>query len=547
VLLVIAADEGIKPQTREHFDICQLLSVRRGITVLTKSDLVDAETLEIVRLEIEEFVRGSFLENSPVITVSSLKGTGLDELKQELVRAATDVSARNSTAIARLPIDRVFTMRGFGTVVTGTLIAGTIRKEDELDLLPLGKRVRLRGLQVHGAETAQAIAGERTAVNIAGVEKEHIARGMTLVSSGTLQPTSRMDAKLSLLASAKPLKTGSRIHMHAFTSEVIATVRLLDSKQLPAGAQGYAQLQLSEAVVLIPGDHFIIRQFSPAMTIGGGVVLDAMPLRKTTSKARLEFLKIVEAGDLESAVLARVARRAQEGMSVAQLTIETGTRSRDLEPLITQLVSSGALFRRGALLLDSLVLQELTNKMKELVFDFHTMNPLVAGISKESLREQARLSAEVFDVALSVGTAKNVLSITSDLVHLPGRGIVMKDEEAESRKIIEQAFASAGLKVPGLKDVLGGLKIDKARAQKIVTLLLREKLLIKVSDELVFHRNALDQLRSALAAQKAKTPKIDVARFKDLAGVSRKYAIPLLEYLDRERVTKRVGNERIIL
>jgi len=547
VLLVIAADEGIKPQTREHFDICRLLSVQRGITVLTKSDLVDSETLEIVRLEIEEFVRGSFLENSPVITVSSLKGTGLDELKQELVRAATDVSARNSTAIARLPIDRVFTMRGFGTVVTGTLIAGTIRKEDELDLLPLGKRVRLRGLQVHGAETAQAIAGERTAVNIAGVEKEHIARGMTLVSSGTLQPTSRMDAKLSLLASAKPLKTGSRIHMHAFTSEVIATVRLLDSKQLPAGAQGYAQLQLSEAVVLIPGDHFIIRQFSPAMTIGGGVVLDAMPLRKTTSKARLEFLKIVEAGDLESAVLARVARRAQEGMSVAQLTIETGTRSRDLEPLITQLVSSGALFRRGALLLDSLVLQELTNKMKELVFDFHTKNPLVAGISKESLREQARLSAEVFDVALSVGTAKNVLSITSDLVHLPGRGIVMKDEEAESRKIIEQAFASAGLKVPALKDVLGGLKIDKSRAQKIVTLLLREKLLIKVSDELVFHRNALDQLRSVLAAQKAKTPKIDVARFKVLAGVSRKYAIPLLEYLDRERVTKRVGNERIIL
>jgi selenocysteine-specific elongation factor len=276
-------------------------------------------------------------------------------------------------------------------------------------------------------------------------------------------------------------------------------------------------------------------------------VLDATPLRKTTSKARLEFLETLEAGDLESAVLARVTRRAHEGMSVGQLTMETGTPRLDLEPMIAQAVSSGELFRRGDLLMNSQVLQELTKTMKKIVSEFHAKNPLVAGISKESLREQARLSPEVFEVALSAGTEKNILSTTSDLVFLPGRGVVMKDEEAESRKIIEQAFAAAGLKVPGLKDVLGGLKIDKTRAQKIVTLLLREKLLIKVSDELVFHRNALDQLRGALAAQKAKTPKIDVARFKDLAGVSRKYAIPLLEYLDRERVTKRIGDERIIL
>jgi len=546
VLLVVAADEGIKPQTREHFAICQLLSIQRGLIVLTKSDLVDPETLDVVHLEVEEFVRGSFLENSPIIAVSSLKGTGLDELKRELVQAAAHVSARDSSAIARLPIDRVFTMKGFGTVITGTLIAGTIRKEDELDLFPLGRRVRVRGLQVHGAETDRAVAGERTAVNLAGVERNQLARGMTLTALETLKPSSRIDVKLSLLSSAKPLKTGSRVHLHAFTSEVIATVRLHESKQLPAGADGYALLQLSEPILLIPGDRFIVRQFSPVLTIGGGVVLDATPPKRTV-QPQLQFLKTLEAADPESAVLARVGRREQEGMSVAQLTIETGHSRRVLEPIITQLAKSGAIVRRGDLLLGNSALQELASKLTRLVSEFHAKNPLVAGISRESLREQARLSAEVFETVLAASTGDKILGVASDLLHLPGRGVTMKDEEAESRNLIEQAFASAGLKVPALKDVLAGLKIDRARAQKIVTLLLREKALVKVSDELVFHRSALDQLRSSLALQKAKSAKIDVAEFKDLTGVSRKYAIPLLEYLDRERVTKRVGDERIIL
>jgi selenocysteine-specific elongation factor len=463
-----------------------------------------------------------------------------------LVQAAANISARNSSAISRLPIDRVFTMKGFGTVITGTLIAGTIRKEDELDLFPVDRRVRVRGLQVHGAETDRALAGERTAVNLAGVEKDQLARGMTLTALETLKPSSRIDVKLSLLSSARPLKTGSRVHLHAFTSEVIATARLHESKHLPARAEGYAQLQLSEPVLLIPGDRFIIRQFSPVLTIGGGVVLDAAPTKRTF-QSRLEFLKTLETADPKSAVLARVARREQEAMSVAQLTIETGHSRRVLEPLITQLVNSGAIVRRGDLLLDRSALHGLTVKLKRFISEFHARNPLVAGISKESLREQARLSPEVFETVLAAGIGNKMLGVTSDVVHLPGRGVIMKDEETESRKMIEQAFTSAGLKVPALKDVVAGLKIDTARAQKIVTLLLREKILVKVSDELVFHRSALDQLRSSLTLQKAKSAKIDVAGFKDLTGVSRKYAIPLLEYLDRERVTKRVGDERIIL
>ncbi len=531
VLLIIAADEGIKAQTREHFDICQLLSIRRGLIVLTKSDLVDPETLDVVRLEVEEFVRGSFLEGSPIIPVSSLKGTGLDELKRELVQAATNVSVRDSSAIARLPIDRVFAMKGFGTVITGTLIAGTIHREDELDLFPSGKKVRVRGVQVHGSSAESAVAGERTALNLAGVEKAELARGMTLTAVGTLKPSSRIDVKLSLLSSAKPLRTGSRVHLHAFTSEVIAAVRFYEAKQLRSGEEGFAQLQLSEPVLLVPADRFIIRQFSPVVTVGGGIVLDATPLKKVGARPRLELLRLLESADSKSVARSRVARRKEEGMSVAQLTVETGHSRQFLERLITQLAN----------------LQELTARLTRFVSEFHSKNPLVAGISRESLREQARLSAGVFEIVLAASTGNKVLSVTSELVHLPGRGVTMKDEETESRKLIEEAFTSAGLKVPALKDVLAGLKIDRARAQKIVTLLLREKLLVKVSDELVFHRSALDQLRISLTLQKARNARIDVAGFKVLTGVSRKYAIPLLEYLDRERVTKRVGDERIIL
>lgn len=547
VLLVIAADEGIKPQTREHFDICRLLSIQRGVTVLTKSDLVDPDTLDVVRLEIEDFLRGSFLQNAPIVPVSALKGTGIEELKRELVRLAGDLPARDSHAMTRLPIDRVFTMKGFGTVVTGTLVAGTIRKEDELELFPSRKRVRVRGVQVHGSSATQAIAGERTALNLAGVEKDELARGMTLASPGLLQATSRLDVKLSLLSSAKPLKSGARVHLHAFASETVATVRLLQSKKMQPASDGFAQLQLADSLLLVPDDRFIIRQFSPVITIGGGVVLDAAPLKKMAADKRVKFLEIQSSGDLQARLRGRVTRYSEQGVTLAQLTAETGEKVSEIEAVLEKLVSADVVFCQRDWMVDAKIFRSMTANLQQLVSSFHSQNPLVPGISKDALREQAGLSELTFDAALSSAIATKQLAVTQDLVHLPGRGIHMKDEEAESRKTIEEAFASAGLKVPALKDVLAGLKIDKARAQKIVTLLLREKLLIKVSDDLVFHRSALERLRTLLAAQKAKNSKINVGTFKDLTGVSRKYAIPLLEYLDRERVTKRVGDERIIL
>jgi selenocysteine-specific elongation factor len=550
VLLVIAADEGIKPQTREHFDICRLLAIRRGITVLTKSDAVDAETLEVVRLEVEDYVRGSFLDSttdpakSPIVAVSSLTGAGLDELKSALARVASEVAARNSAALARLPIDRVFTMTGFGTVVTGTLVAGTIRKEEELELFPAGKRVRVRGAQVHGAQAETAVAGQRTALNIAGVSIEELARGMTLATPDVFHPTSRVDVLLSLLPSAKPVKDGARVHFHAYTSETIAEVRLYGTKTLNPGDEAYAQLRFAEPMLLLPGDRFIARQFSPVVTIGGGILLDASPTtRRQRADDAIAFLKIVRDGSPEQVLTARVTRRGAIGLRLDAVPGEMNIR----RELAAQLAAAAGLISCNQVLISPAAYAKAQADTVLAVKKFQDANPLVAGMSKEELRERVKLGPEVFVSVLAKLVEAKKLEVAGELAHLPGRGVVMKDDEAESKKIIEQAFASAGLKVPSLKEVLASLKVDKVRAQKIVTLLLRDKVLIKISEELVFHQSALIDLRRQIAALKPSTPKIDVAHFKDMTGVSRKYAIPLLEYLDRERVTRRVGDERLIL
>ncbi len=550
VLLVIAADEGIKPQTREHFDICRLLAIRRGITVLTKSDAVGAETLEVVRLEVEDFVRGSFLDTtldparSPMVAVSSLTGAGLDELKSALAKVASEVTAKDSAALARLPIDRVFTMKGFGTVVTGTLVAGTIRKEDELEVFPSGKRVRVRGVQVHGSSPEAAIAGQRTALNLAGLSTEDLVRGMTLATADTFRSTSRVDALLSLLSSAKPFKDGARLHFHAYTTETIAEARLYGIRQLKPGVEAYAQLRFAEPMLLLPGDRFIVRQFSPVVTIGGGVVLDASPMtRKRHAEDAIAFLQIMQEGSPEEVLAARVARRGAIGLRLDDIPGEMNIRREEA----TKLAAKAGLVWCNPVLVAPAAFAEVKADVLRALKKFHDANPLVAGMSKEELRDRINLGPEVFYSLLGKLVEEKKLEVAGELVHLPGRGVVMKDEEAESKKMIEQAFASAGLKVPSLKEVLAGLKVDKIRAQKIVTLLLRDKILIKISDELVFHQSALMDLRHKIAALKNTAPKIDVARFKDMTGVSRKYAIPLLEYLDRERVTRRVGDERVIL
>jgi selenocysteine-specific elongation factor len=547
VLLVIAADESIKPQTREHFDILQLLGVQRGLTVLTKSDAVDAETLGVARLEVEDFLRGTFLDNpTSIIAVSSLTGAGLDELKRALTAAAAEVRPRDSRALARLPVDRVFTMKGFGTVVTGTLMAGTIHREQELEVFPTGQRVRVRGVQVHGQMVDAAFAGQRTALNLAGASTDDLSRGMTLAPVSTFAATRRLDVRLSLLPSApRPLKSRARVHFHSNTMETVAEITLHAAKQLAPGSQAFARLKLPEPALLLPGDRFIIRQFSPVVTIGGGVVLDPAPIPRM--QGHQEFLEILSADDPETMLRARIARRGQGGISMSQLAAETAWTRNSIEARLTEAVKKAQVLRIGDLFVDALPMVRLQRGILSLMKEFHERNPLVSGIAREALREQVKASSEVFAAAFDLLSKEEKIEAAGDLVRLRGHGVVMKDEEAESKKQIEGAFAGAGLKVPALQEVIAGLRVDKARAQKIVTLLLRDKLLVKVSEELVFHRSALEELRRLVATQKARSPKMDVAQFKELTGVSRKYAIPLLEYLDRERVTRRVGDAREIL
>jgi selenocysteine-specific elongation factor len=548
VLLVIAADDSIKPQTREHLDICRMLEVRRGVTVLTKSDLVDGDTLDVVRLEVEEFLRGSFLERSPIVAVSSLTGAGLAELKQALIQAAMDVPARDSSALARLPVDRVFKIKGFGTVVTGTLVSGTIREGDEMEVFPGAKRVRVRNVQVHGEATGQAVAGQRTALNLAGIAKEELQRGMTLAPPATFRSVTRADGLLSLLSSAKPLKDRARVHLHSHTAETLATVVLYDKKQISAGEQAFAQLRLADSILLLPGDHFVIRQFSPVVTIGGGLILDvASPPGRVAKAEAVEFLRTMHEGAPEAVLLARIARRGNLGLTIEEGVAETGWMPERVTTTAKTLLDTDQIVRTAGPFVSAEAFRAASSQTARDVAAFQQKNPLVAGISREELREQLGLSAEVLAAVIERLVKEKQIEVSAEQVHLSGRGVVMKDDEAESKAVIEGAFASAGLKVPALKEVLSGLKVDHTRAQKIVTLLLRDKVLVKVSDDLVFHRDALAELRKRLAAEKAKSPKIDVARFKDLARVTRKYAIPLLEYLDRERVTRRVGNERVIL
>jgi len=555
VLLVIAADEAIKPQTIEHFDICRLLSIRHGIAVLTKSDLVDPETLDVVRLELDEFFRGSFLEGAPIVAVSSKTGAGLDQLKRELIRAAAQIPAPDTAALPRLPIDRVFTMKGFGTVVTGTLISGKVAKEEELEVYPTGKRVRVRGVQVHGGAASQAIAGQRTALNLSGVTTDDLSRGMTLAPAGLLRATRILDVSLSLLSTAKPLKNRARVHFHAYASETVAQVVLMRDAQLPSGGDGYAQLRLDQPVLLAPGDRFILRQFSPVVTIGGGQVIDASPLprsrvRRQPAEVLTNTLRSLQTGTPEAILFTRIARRGPEGLALTDALAETEWPPAKVAATAIALVKSNGehrVIRAASVLVAQRAFEAAKADLLAQLAKFHDANPLVPGISKGELREKLDLPDEVFHAILDDLSRSKKIELSGESVRAAGRGVVMKDEESESKRTIEQAFASAGLKVPALKEVLAGLPVDRVRAQKIMTLLLRDRVLIKLSDDLVFHRDALNELRRKLADYKTQSAKIDVPRFKELTGITRKYAIPLLEYLDRERVTKRVGDERIIL
>jgi selenocysteine-specific elongation factor len=553
VLLVIAADESIKPQTREHFDICRLLGVTRGVVALTKSDLVDADMLGLVRLEVEEYLRGSFLERAPIVPVSAKTGAGLAELKKALHDVAMEIPGKDTARYFRLPIDRAFAMKGFGTVVTGTLISGSIGAEDDVELFPGGMRLRVRGVQSGGKSIDRAFAGQRTAVNLSGIDYADVKRGMSLATPERFRVTRRVDVRLTLLPSARKLKHRARVHFHAGTAETIAEVLFYGASSLAPGQTALAHLRLQDTVLLQSGDRFIVRQFSPVITIGGGAVLDPLARRPTLrDTGRAAFLETLEGGKREES-LAAMTERALLGLALEEIVAWTGWFPQEIRETALKLAASGRIkivSGEPLVLLGRKAFDEVRRKISERVERFHKENPLSPGIAREDLRANLgrRVKAETFRAALEELAGEKKLDAQGELVKRAGSQIELQPEEARAKGEMEKAFSDAGLTVPSFKEVLAKLSVEAKRAEKLLQILLREKSLVRVSPELIFHANALAQLKQKLLTfKKAKGERISVPVFKDLTGITRKYAIPLLEYLDRERVTRRAGDERVIL
>jgi selenocysteine-specific elongation factor len=541
VLLVIAADESIKPQTREHFAICRLLGIRRGIVVITKRDLVEPEILELAKLEAEEFVAGSFLENAPIVAVSAITGEGLSELKGLLADAARSTPARSSEAHLRLPIDRSFSLKGFGTVVTGTLASGTIQQDQDVEVLPAGIQSRVRRLQVHGESVWRSTAGQRTAVNLAGVDADSIARGMVLAEPGVLRAATTLDCRLDLLPSAKPLKHNSPVHFHAWTVETEATVRLLEpTSLLEPGESAWARLVLKEPVLILPGDRFIIRMFSPVITIGGGTVVDISP---PVRRRRADAVRRAQALHASSAAgrIAFLVNEARWGMGLPELMARTGfTRA--------QIESAGAdvllLTEPEVWLIGHARVSEALKNLAQRLTEFHKNHPLLSGASKQDLRSREMPDAPAFLLDCLLSRTKQIVA-DGDLLRLSTHRLHLEKPEEEALARIEAAFMQGGLAVPPVGDVLAACGVEPARAKSLLQLLLRQRRLVKVAEDLFYHPSAIAGLREHLAQRRGA--RFGVGEFKDWTGVSRKYAIPLLEYLDRERVTRRDGDQRVIV
>jgi selenocysteine-specific elongation factor len=552
VLLVVAADESIKPQTREHFDICRLLGIQRGLIALTKSDLADPTTIELARLEIEEFVRGSFLEGAPIEPVSARTGQGVEELKSHLVRSCAAVPDRTTSGYFRLPVDRAFAMKGFGTVVTGTLVSGTVKIGDELELFPAGRRVRVRGIQSAGEPVESAVAGQRTALNLAGIELDAVGRGMTLASPNRFSLTRQLDARLHLLASAKPIKTQTPVHFHQGTTETVAEVIPLESGAIQPGA-AYAQIRLRDPLLLLPGDRFILRQFSPVTTIGGGVVLDNVARRhRRRDGSILPFLETLESGSREQG-LESIAQSEPRGLTAKSAVARTGWREEEVQSVAEKLNGAGKLrivSRDPWVMAPAAAVSACAGRIESLLDDFHRSNPLVEGMPKEELRERSApgLRPEMFRAALDDLLRAERVAVAGDRVMRAGRKIVFTTEERQATQQIERVFEQAGLAVPRLAEILPRLPVDRKRAEKLIQILIGRRVLVKIGEDLLIHARSVAKLREDLANYKRRNgDRISVAAFKEMTGISRKYAIPLLEHLDRERVTRRVGEERVIL
>ncbi|HYK37863.1 selenocysteine-specific translation elongation factor [Alloacidobacterium sp.] len=548
VMLVISAEEGVKPQTEEHLAICTLLGIERGLTVITKTDTVSDVRLNEIRQAVEHFLGNTPLAASlsPIIPVSAKTGAGIEQLRHELIALASRIPSKDTDMLPRLPLDRAFVMKGFGAVVTGTLIAGTVKADQLLSVEPEGRTARVRGIQVHGHVQQSVSASTRVAFNMAGIQVSELKRGDTLVEPSTIVAVDTIDAELSILGRTAPLKHNSHVHFHAFASDCMAAVSLYEYHPIEAETRRLARLRLSNPIVLLPGDRFVIRNGSPLTTIGGGRVLDVHPIPRLKKTACREWLQQVQNASADEQIVLRIARRAAAGISLKALSVETGKKNEALCERLKSLIQHSKL----VLLPNNLLLThdafEACLSLLVTQLEAYVKETPAGGSKRAELRNLSRLEPEVFDSALEQLVKQRKLRIHNDLVVLVNGANHELDPDRAQLSTVSAAFEAAGLAPPSPEELARRMKIEPTEMHRLITQLLREKTLVRLgSDTLCMHHSAVAQLKKSIETQRGRT--IDVAYFKTLTGVSRKYAIPLLEYLDRERITRKLADYRIVL
>lgn len=551
VALIIAADEGVMPQTREHLEICQLLRVKKGLVVITKTDLVDEDWLALVEEDIREFLQDTFLADAPLVRFSAVTGNGKDELLATLSRLSVTVSPRSTTSIFRLPIDRVFTIKGFGTVVTGTALSGMVRVGETVTVYPPGFKARVRNLQVHGENVEQAMAGARIAINLQGIEKEALARGMVAATPNSLRPSMRLDARLDILASTpRPVKNRQTVRLHTGTSEQPAQIILLSQDELQPGKSDYVQFRLTQPLALKPGDRFVIRRLSPAFTLGGGQILHNHPrTHKRFQPAVLQGLAVLETGTEADQVCFHLQEAGATGLSQSALHQLTALDPSALLALLARLVKQGQLVvydqeQRHYVL--ATTVQELQSQIQHHLSRFHQQQPLKLGLSKEELRRRlpGSLDVRLFNYLLQELEKPGKVVVERELVRLAGHRIILAEDQEILLNRLEELYRQGGLTPPTLKEALAALHTDQNRGLELLKLLVAQGRLVKVKEDLFFHQAVMADLRRTLVAYLREHREITVPQFKDLTNTSRKFTIPLLEYFDAAKVTVRVGDQR---
>lgn len=551
VALIIAADEGVMPQTREHLDICSILGIKKGLVALTKIDMVEEDWLDLVQEDIKEFLKGTFLEEAPIIPVSSSTGQGIPELIALLERQSAEVEERSSAGIFRLPVDRVFTMRGFGTVITGTAISGSLSVGDQVTLYPQEIQAKVRGIQVHNQDAEQVRAGLRTAINLQGIEKATVNRGDVVASALGLHSTVLLDLRLRLLKSLqKPLKHRSQIRFHSGTSEILGRVLLLEGEEIKPGESGFCQIRLTEPLALLPGDLAVIRSYSPVQTIGGAEVLNVMPTKHKRFNADVQDqLRILQTGlDAEKAAL-QILLAGARGMARQKLGRVLPLPSKKIDEILKDLLSQKILIqwdKENKHIIHQQEFSKLSQAINQELTGYHQANPLKPGLLKEELKSRLPQIGEtkLFNFILNHLAEQGVLVQEKELVRLSGHKVQLKEDQQAVQDALEKVYLTSGLQPPYFKELIE--QFSKGQPRQVLELMVKEGKLVKVKEDLYFHKQPVEALKQKLIQWLKEKGEITTPEFKDLTQTSRKYTIPLLEYFDALQVTMRVDDRRLL-